>query len=618
MATIFDPTTGAGLAASRYDFQSHILGEAFNHTAPGILLSPNLTIGVTLCTQVQQALTALTGGSSNFQAGGDLSGSNVDQTVVGFNGVPINTSISPSTNDVWMFTSGQWTIVPPSSVPFSLSGSAGGDLSGSYPNPTVAKINTSSVPAGGALTTGNVLQVSGIASLTYAPLNLAGGANYITGTLPSGNQAAQTMGGDVSGTTASSTVVAIQTYAVSNTAPTNGQVLQYSTGSSKYVPTTLSLGTLSGDVTGSAGSNTVVSLTGSGGAVSVKANLIPNTNNTLTLGNSLDSWERLYLGSSIRWPSTFIPTQTGDIGMDLTGSSGRPHAYIDGYDHGLSAWRGYFGDASDGYCTANGTNTVPGMSRNGSVYTLTRDCHFEELVVGDSADILLDGFRLFVNGVLFIATSSLIGAPGNNAPNNTGVAGAAISTGTVLGSSVGGTGGISTGGAGGSLSNALGGSGGTGGAGTNAAGSGGTATVPSGISGSLRHIPEAVLAAVYSATGGSWVSINGGCGGGAGGGASGTTGGGGGSGGGVSVIAARVLVGSGSLSVQGGNGGSSSGSGDGGGGAGGGGGLLILIAGDVSNFTGSIVVSGGTGGAGTGGGATGGSGSSGTYIYLPA
>lgn len=106
-----------------------------------------------------------------------------------------------------------------------------GDVTGNTGASTVAKINGSSVPAGGALTTGNVLQVTGVSALGYAAVNLAGGANFVTGTLPTGNQANQAMGGDTSGTTNNVTVTGIQTNAVPSPTGT-GTVLTWNAGSS--------------------------------------------------------------------------------------------------------------------------------------------------------------------------------------------------------------------------------------------------------------------------------------------------------------------------------------------------------------------------------------------------
>lgn len=81
--------------------------------------------------------------------------------------------LSGSSNVQWETMAGDATIV------------SGGTV-------TVGSIHGASVPIAGSLTTGNVLQVTGASALGYAPVNLAGGANYVTGLLPVASIAAGT------------------------------------------------------------------------------------------------------------------------------------------------------------------------------------------------------------------------------------------------------------------------------------------------------------------------------------------------------------------------------------------------------------------------------------------
>ncbi|MBX7153659.1 MAG: hypothetical protein K1X91_01770 [Bacteriodetes bacterium] len=121
---------------------------------------------------------------------------------------------------VWNGTS--WT---PSTV--SASGTAGGDLSGTYPNPSVVRIQNRDV-SGAAPTSGQTLVWSG------------------TAWIPSTITASGAAGGDLSGTYPNPNVVKLQNRTVASTAPTNGQVLKWNNTTSQWEPSTDAGG--SGDV----------------------------------------------------------------------------------------------------------------------------------------------------------------------------------------------------------------------------------------------------------------------------------------------------------------------------------------------------------------------------------
>jgi photosystem II stability/assembly factor-like uncharacterized protein len=158
-------------------------------------------------------------------ASGDLSGSYPAPTVAKLQG---NAVISGVPTDgyvlTWVNSSSQWQ--PKVAVGGVPSGSASGDLSGSYPSPTVAKLQGKAVSSG-TPTDGYVLTWNNSSS-QWQPKAAAGGA-------PSGSAS-----GDLSGSYPSPTVAKLQGNSVLSGTPTDGYVLTWVTANSRWESKTAS------------------------------------------------------------------------------------------------------------------------------------------------------------------------------------------------------------------------------------------------------------------------------------------------------------------------------------------------------------------------------------------
>lgn len=279
-----------------------------------------------------------------------------------------------------------------------------------------------------------------------------------------------------------------------------------------------------------------------------------------------------------------------------------------------SAFVSQWGGGALGAITFDGSSAVTGFSRSGSTYTATAPCGATNATIDAGVTVLMNGHTMNCTGTLTV-NGTLRSNNGDSTGITAGSATAAQMTGTC---GAGSNGLVTKPSSPSAVTNAIGGAGGAGGTSValGAGNAGAAATAPSAALGGLVAC-YSLFAVQTGRLYGSTTQFNGGAGGCGGPGNNGVgAGGGGGAGGMVMAIYAKVIAGSGTITVQGGTGGPAPGTNAAGGGGGGGGVLLVITT--TANWQ-SIVTAtaaGGVGGAGNGTGTAGANGSDGRIIDI--
>jgi hypothetical protein len=107
---------------------------------------------------------------------------------------------------------------------------------------------------------------------------------------------------------------------------------------------------------------------------------------------------------AITFPSSPFTNQIFTVGSKSWQWDGSVWASY--YDEGADA---VYGTGADGNVTLDGTTTVLSMTPSGSVYSMTRDMHFNDLTINADVRLAPNGYRIFVKGTLKFNSGSTIG-----------------------------------------------------------------------------------------------------------------------------------------------------------------------------------------------------------------